>query len=164
MTLASKALKVIAPLAIAAAAMTAASAASANCPAWEYDAAATIQGTGAQFWQPQHYSVVAGGSTDVAYCNIARQTNATGYVATSPDFELYYDGANGYDLEIRVVGNCDTTLLINTANSAWRFDDDSNGDLQPRIYLPNAQPGTYDIWVGTYGSQLCNAELVVETF
>ena len=149
-------------------ALGAGSALAQSCPDWRYDAPEQIYGNAYDFYTPHSYHVVAGGGTAVDYCPVANQTpeRATGYVADRPDFEVYYDGNSAYDLEIRVVGNCDTTLLINTANGNWFFDDD---DLDPtygdaRIYLTNPSEGWYDIWVGTYNNELCDAELTIETF
>lgn len=160
MTLRSLALKIAATFVISAAATLVANAASADCPAWQYDARADIQGSAQHFWTPQRYNVVAGGRANLANCNIP----GTGHVAAIPDFELNYQGDTNYDLNLRVEGDCDTTLLVNTANATWIFDDDNGGALQPSLYLPNAGTGVYDIWVGTYDTGLCQAELIVETF
>jgi len=41
----------------------------------------------------------------------------------------------GYDLEIQVNSSCDATLLVNSANGIWYFDDDSNGNLDPMLRI-----------------------------
>lgn len=46
-----------------------------------------------------------------------------------------------YELHIRVVSECDAALLINTASATWYYDDDDNGNLDPRIILTNPQDG-----------------------
>lgn len=160
------ALKITAPIAIAFATIGMASAASAGCPDWQDPARAEIHGSAQQFYTRHSYNVVAGGDNNVEYCAVSRQTpeRAVGYVAGQPDFEIYYDGLSNYALEISVSGQCDTTLLINTANQNWYFDDDDAGQGNPRIYLTNPSEGWYDVWVGTYGGNLCDAQLHLETF
>ena len=156
------ALSAAAAIAIGASAASAASA----CPDWRYDANQQIYGSAQEFYVPHSYRVTAGGESFVDNCPVAWETPepATGYVARRPDFEIYYDGHSAYDLELRVVGNCDTTLLINTANGNWFFDDDDAGYADPRIFLTNPSEGWYDVWVGTYNDELCDAELIIETF
>lgn len=69
----------------------------------------------------------------------------------------------GRDLELRVEGTCDTTLLVNDATGQWSFDDDTN-EMNPALRLPAAISGRYDVWVGTYGDTACSATLIAETF
>ena len=45
----------------------------------------------------------------------------------------------------------------------WFFDDDSQG-LDPVLDLKEPGDGVYHIWVGTYESSLCEADLNLETF
>ena len=40
-------------------------------------------------------------------------------------------------------------------------NDDSFGDSDPFIVIPNAPSGLYDIWVGTYGSDPFGATLFI---
>jgi len=45
------------------------------------------------------------------------------------------------------------------------YDDDDNGNLDPKIRLTNpAANGIYDIWIGTYNGATCDAQLIIETF
>jgi hypothetical protein len=77
---------------------------------------------------------------------------------------MTYDAqSRGRALEFRVQGTCDTVLLVNGATAQWYFNDDDNGS-DPRIRIANAPSGQYDIWVGTFGTQTCNAQLIVESF
>lgn len=117
--------------------------------------------TSDQAWAPQSSSVVAGGNVDLAACG---SVPGVGYVASAPDFELTFSANSaGRALEFRVEAACDATLLVNDARGTWYFnDDDSN--TNPRIRLSAAPEGLYDIWIGTYGTDLCNATLIVETF
>ena len=74
-----------------------------------------------------------------------------GYIANAPDLEITYD-AGVLDLWISVIGEDDTTLVINSPSGRWICDDDSGGDLDPSVHFNKAESGVYDIWVGTYGS------------
>ena len=85
-----------------------------------------------------------------------------GYVADAPDVDLYWDGS-GSTLYIYVMskGDVDATLLVNTPDGGWMCNDDSFGDSDPFIVIPNAPSGLYDIWVGTYGSDPFGATLFI---
>ena len=87
-----------------------------------------------------------------------------GFVATAPDVTLNFtDNGAGRDLVVRVDGTCDTLMLINDAAGGWHFNDDHEG-IDPLIRLSAASEGIYDIWVGTFGGDLCDATLILETF
>ncbi|MDX1494237.1 MAG: hypothetical protein R3253_09270 [Longimicrobiales bacterium] len=84
-----------------------------------------------------------------------------GQVAEAPDFDLYYTATEANTLYISVIGDGDTTLLVNGPDGRWYCDDDSYGDLDPILAIPKAQSGLYDIWVGTYGEELVSATLYI---
>lgn len=106
------------------------------------------------------HAVVAGGNVNLATCGIG----GNGYVITNPDFELVLtDNTQASEIEFRVEGTCDTVLLINDAYANWQFNDDDAG-LNPRIRLADAPAATYDIWVGTYGPQNCQANLIIQSY
>jgi hypothetical protein len=117
--------------------------------------------TSDQAYIPQSHRVIAGGGVDLSAC---ASVPGVGYVAAAPDFELTFSG-NGMRraLEFRVRSACDTVLLVNDAGGAWHYNDDDSGN-DPRIRIEAAAEGLYDIWVGTFGPQTCDAELIVETF
>lgn len=71
---------------------------------------------------------------------------------------------SGHTLVISVVSRCDAALLINTGNRNWFYDDDDNGNLDPRIVLTRPSNGIIDVWVGTYDGEYCDAVLSMETF
>ncbi len=124
----------------------------------------TYSVTGQDLYSPNSYNVTAGGSQSLRNCGY----NHTGYVISQPDFSFYTSGMGGYGrLEIEVTRQaCDTVLLVNSANASWFFDDDSRGNLHPRVNLygtSNTQ-GRIDVWVGTYGSSTCSATLELETW
>lgn len=158
MTPRTLALSIAAPFALAVS--LAAGTARADCPVAQYGARAHISGTEHEFRAPQRFDVVAGGRANLNGCPMP----GTGYVAAIPDFELNYRPTGPADLNLRVEGRCDTTLLVNTDLAAWYFDDDTGGALQPSLHLPQAGSGIYDIWIGTYSPELCQAQLIVETF
>jgi serine protease Do len=70
------------------------------------------------------------------------------WISSAPDYRLNYT-AGEFKLTIKFVGTGDTTLLINTPDGKWVADDDSDGDLNPRVTFNNPKSGQYDIWVGT---------------
>jgi hypothetical protein len=92
---------------------------------------------------PHTVSIAAGGSVDVDVPGCTY-----GYVARNPDLNIDYSGTG--DLNFYVRADIDTVLLINSASMAWLCDDDSLGDGDPLITIPNATPGIYNVWVGTY--------------
>lgn len=128
------------------------------CPDWSLGGAqVTMNGLATETRQ-----VIAGGSVSLFdnQCDIP----AHGYVAQAPDFSLYFDPqGNPATLDITVQGNCDTLMLVNDPNAAWLFNDDAT-DLQPRIEIPNAIAGRYDIWVGTFGASTCDASITFNAY
>ncbi len=120
--------------------------------------------TGEDLYSPNTYSVVAGGNHDLQSCGF----NHTGNVIAQPDFSFYTSGMGEYGrLEIEVTSqSCDTILLVNAADASWWYDDDSNGELRPAIdlYGQGVISGRIDVWVGTYGSTTCNANVELETW
>ena len=127
----------------------------------------TYEATGAELYSAKGADVVAGGSNRLASCPIRAKNYSgrlPGYVASVPDFSIQVTQLGGYSLAIRTQGDCDTTLLVNTANENWYFDDDDNGAGQAEIYLTRPSEGIYDFWIGTYDSETCTARLVLETY
>lgn len=113
-----------------------------------------------QAFTPRNHSVTAGGAANLAGCSVP----GIGYVAISPDFDLYFtENGMGRALEFRVEGSCDTVLLVNDARGNWHFNDD-DVSVHPRIRIQSAPEGIYEIWVGTFDSAMCPATLTVETF
>ena len=82
---------------------------------------------------------------------------------TAPDFSFDLYKMGGYDIEISVLSNCDSMLLVNDPNANWYYDDDSNGMSDPKIRI-SASDGYLDVWVGTYNGEYCDATLYLETF
>ena len=116
---------------------------------------------GAALSSAQRYGVVAGGNIDLAAC---RPLPGHGWVIQNPDFTVNFtDNPQGSDLEFRTEASCDPVLLVSAPDGQWHFNDDDNG-LNSRLRLPSAQPGQYDVWVGTYGAQTCQASLIIQSF
>ena len=105
---------------------------------------------------PHEMSILAGGSTavDVGGCSYGNVSNA-------PDVELTYETSGGSNLYIYAVSMDDTTILVNTPNGSWVCDDDSYDDGDPIVVIRNAPAGVYDIWVGTYGSDMAEAAFMI---
>ncbi len=132
-----------------------------GCPTWNLQGA-QITVTGDQLYSPQRYGVVAQGGATPEACGLP----GTGFFTDAPQYSFYLSGMDQYRLAVEVVADCDTTLLVNTADTTWHFDDDSNGNLNPRLDLTGAQAlnGRVDVWVGTYNGGSCNATLELETW
>lgn len=153
--------KTLRPIAIALVAVLASSGASVaqSCPDWSMTGA-QIAYAAADIATPQSVPVVAGGNVDLAQCGLG----GWGYVITQPDFDLTVtDNSSHSDIEIRVTAECDTVLLVNDANGQWHFNDDTNG-LNPAVRLSDAPAGAYDIWVGTFSTQTCQAMLELQSY
>jgi len=121
---------------------------------------------GYSLWDRQYLPVTAGGSNSLSACGQIRPVGGTGegYFTASPDFTISLNEMEGYDLEIRVVSDCDAALLVNSPDGIWFYDDDSNGNLDPAISLSTVPNGYLDIWVGTFDGAYCDATLSLETF
>jgi hypothetical protein len=130
------------------------------CPDPFTEAAARITQTGAGLYSVQSYSVRAGGNIDLADCF----EDHAGFVAARPDFSFSLTGMLDYErLSIWVESECDTVLLMRSPARQWFYDDDTK-ELNPALEVREPANGTYQIWIGTYGSSLCNATLKLETF
>jgi hypothetical protein len=82
------------------------------------------------------------------------------YVAKAPDVKLFYTAGN-FPLTIKANSAKDTTLLVNLPNGTWVANDDANKTLNPQLTFAKPLSGRYDIYVGTFGSQLAPATLSI---
>ena len=96
---------------------------------------------------PYTVNIQAGGSVDGSRL----PGSCTGYISEAPDFEVTYS-AGSLPLVFRTVSGADTTLIINGPDGQWYCDDDSFGDGDAQVRFNRPQSGTYDIWVGKFGS------------
>ena len=143
--------------------------AAAACPDVTLYGDQTYQVTGKQLYQRQEWPVVAGGDNAISNCKSIRPRTdrGDGWVATPPDFSIELSGMGRYSLSIGARTddpNCDPILLINTGSENWYYDDDDWGDGDAIIQLTRPSNGWLDIWVGTFGGNVCDAYLAMETF
>lgn len=142
-------------------ALTGTAAQAQQCPDWSLGGI-NISTDADTAWVPQRFQMFAGGSLNLAACGTVQ---GHGNITAAPNFTIQYDDRGmGRDLELRVESECDTLMLINDQSAQWHFNDDEDGGLNPRIRLALAASGQYDVWVGTYGSQACQATLIAESF
>ena len=105
---------------------------------------------------PETVSVTSGGSVEVGVDGCSY-----GYVSSAPDVDVHYTTSGDSDLYFYVVGDGDTTLLVNTPNGDWVCDDDSYEDGDPILVLYNAPEGLYNVWAGSYSNDFHDATLFV---
>jgi hypothetical protein len=91
-------------------------------------------------------SIMGGGSIAMGEVSGAC---GVGWVKQYPDTWVLLVGGNA-DLRFDGTSQQDMTLLIQTPGGEWRCDDDSGGNLNPRIDITNAEPGEYRVWIGRY--------------
>lgn len=136
---------------------------------------------GADLYEPFNFSVIAGGdnyvladrdgfvaaqATGPFACTVwpVVSDQGEGFFTTPPDFTFELWGMRPYELDIRVNSDCDAALLVMTATGQWIYDDDDNGNLDPRVRLTHPSDGYFDVWVGTFDGSACDARLTLETF
>ncbi|MEM9996246.1 MAG: peptidase S1 [Bacteroidota bacterium] len=105
---------------------------------------------------PNSTSLTAGGSIEVN-----KGACTYGFVAEAPDVDLYYSTSGDSPLYIYVESEGDVTLLVSKPDASWVCDDDSFGNSDPILVIPNAPDGLYNIWIGTYGDEMQSATLHV---
>ncbi len=103
------------------------------------------------WWVP----VQSGGNIDAAKLNGCR-----GMVSAAPDVELSYT-AGSLPLYLQTFSSSDTTLVVNGPDGRWYCDDDSGGGTNARLIFQRPQSGTYDIWIGSFGGGIHDAQLRV---
>ena len=137
-----------------------------NCPTWTV-AGPEVAYTGTDIYSPQTLTTTAGGTTALSGCTDL-PAGTIGFANAVPNYSLLLsEMAQFRRLELEVVAaDCDTTLLVNTHDTAWHFDNDGNGDTFPILNLtgPRAIEGRIDVWIGTVDGSSCTASLEVETW
>lgn len=129
-----------------------------QCPDWSLGGDAFRVAAGSN----ETRQVAAGGSLDM-FTATCPGIDAHGYMGQAPSASFYFDPSQGQaPLNISVESTCDTLMLVNDPTTAWSFNDDSN-NLMPAINYAQAAEGRYDVWVGTFGRNGCDATLVVNT-
>lgn len=98
---------------------------------------------------PMNIDVVSGGNLDARTLNLG--PGCKGWVTRRPDAIIRLTGRSSrLRFYVTTAERADTTLVINSANGSWRCNDDSWNGLSPTVDIPNAPPGQYDVWVGSY--------------
>ena len=103
----------------------------------------------ADFRPDPHIVTVQAGGGDPA---TSLGSGCAGYISNErADFELNYTSGT-YALGIYVVGDVDTTLVVNDPSGKWYCNDDfgGRGGVNPGLVFQHPTGGTYDIWVGSY--------------
>jgi len=99
-------------------------------------------------------------------CSVAEmqqaRIDAAGNYADRPDYTINASALAGYRLTLEVTSNCDMRLLVNTADGVWHFDDDSGMNNNALLSLRGQSDGKIDVWIGTYSTDLCSAQLRVQ--
>ncbi|BDW84976.1 hypothetical protein [Roseicyclus marinus] len=124
-----------------------------------------VSTTGSALYSPTDYFTTASGSQQLSACGLP--VFSTGYFNAQPNFSFFLSGMQEYGrLEIEGEASCDTVLLVRTPDGQWFLDDDSNGNLNPRLDLTNMfmLNGRVDVWVGSYSGTSCPATIELETW
>ena len=95
---------------------------------------------------PYNVRLTSGGARPAS--NVS--SSCRGWIANAPDYSVYYQAGNMFDLTIGAVSDSDTTLVVNGPSGNWYCDDDSGEGLNPSLTFANPASGRYDIWVGSY--------------
>jgi len=97
---------------------------------------------------PDPYNVTLTSGGQLHASNLS--SSCRGWIANAPDYSVYYQAGNMFDLTISSVSGSDTTLVVNGPAGNWYCDDDSGQGLNPSMTFANPASGRYDIWVGSY--------------
>ena len=128
------------------------------CPALNMSQGATTFSMD-QLAAPQSVSLTAGGENQLDQCGLGML--GYGQFRSAPDYSFVVTGDTGRDVTLAVTSACDAAMLINTADGQWHFNDDGNGNLDPRLVVPAgaALDGQVDVWLGTFSGGECEATL-----
>lgn len=101
---------------------------------------------------PHVTAVTAGGGIDASTLPLNDPTGAScrGYVNPgTPDVTINYTG--GSFLRFGATSAADTTIIVALPDGSYRCNDDRWG-LNPGVDINNPLGGTYNVWVGRYGT------------
>lgn len=142
----------------AAAAILLPAAALAECPNYELMGANSAALNAKNIGNGIAYDVVAGGDNYLPECGFQ---GVEAYVTNAPDFSFDMSGVAGRYVILSVTSACDAAMVVNNVDGKWYYDDDSNGDLDPKVNMPGAD-GWLDVWIGTYDGAYCDARLTIQ--
>jgi hypothetical protein len=114
-----------------------------------------------QLASAQNVSLTAGGENRLEQCGLGNL--GFGQFRSAPDHSFVVSGTLPAGLTLVVNSGCDAAMLVNTADGQWHFNDDGNGNLDPRIDIPAgaALDGQVDVWIGTFAGGECAATLSI---
>jgi hypothetical protein len=93
---------------------------------------------------PQMRQGMSGGPMDAMSMN----SSCRGYIDSNPDHVLYLNSPFNF-LRIYASSQADTTLVVRGPNGEMYCNDDTFG-FNPSVDLQGAQPGVYQVFVGSY--------------
>jgi len=96
---------------------------------------------------PHTTDMAAGGPLDASGLG----EGCVGYIAEAPDVDFVYTAGDDFPLNLYVVSEADTTLVVNLPDGSWACNDDSNG-FNPLLSMESPESGLYNIYVGHYDS------------
>ncbi|WBQ13831.1 trypsin-like peptidase domain-containing protein [Hyphomonadaceae bacterium BL14] len=105
----------------------------------------------------ERVGIIAGGEHNAS---LSVRSDCGGFIASAPDYRLDYQYRGG-PLRIQVDSSGSTSLLINDPYGVWHCDDNKGNGPMPEVLFDLPPQGQYDIWVGSYNTNLfINADLV----
>lgn len=105
---------------------------------------------------PYAAAVTAGGEVDVRSLNLTGVdgTSCNGHAPDAPQAAITLDGTARL-LRLFFVANdfSDSTIVVQAPNGSFYCNDDfPGGNLNPLADIPNAGPGVYNVFVGTFSA------------
>lgn len=91
-------------------------------------------------------TVQAGGPLDV---RALLGPQCPGFASDQPNYAVEITGSQQATITFYATSPVDTTMVVQRPNGDWICDDDSGGNLDPLI-RGILDPGTYNIWIGTF--------------
>ncbi len=124
-----------------------------GCPTWEVPGPA-LAFDSSQILQPLSYIAQATGGVSVRDCPTVE---GGGSASQAPQFTVTLSNMEGYNLSLLANAECDSTLLVNGADTSWYYNDDGQGAFQPELTITEQEAinGRLDVWVGTFGGGSC---------
>lgn len=124
-----------------------------GCPSWQVPGPA-LSFSANQILAPTGYVAQATGGIRLSQCP---DVDGGGSASQIPQFSITLSQMQGHNLLLRANASCDSTLLVNGANTDWYYNDDGQGNLQPELLITDqaALNGRLDVWVGTFGGDSC---------
>lgn len=130
------------------------------CPTWEVPGP-TLAFSSRDILQPLSYVAQATGGTDISTCE---GVEGRRYASQVPQFTITLSEMEGYNLQLLANTDCDSTLLVNGADTSWHYNDDGQGQLMPQLDLTEQSviAGRIDVWVGAYNDETCPGTFTIQ--